>query len=236
MKIIIADDAALLLEGLTGILERQGHAVLARATSADELETAVDDAVAGGNPPDVILTDVRMPPTMTSDGLDAAVRIRSRHPHLGIMLLSQYVAPAYASTLFSNRSRPLAPGAAAGVGVGVGVGGQGYLLKERVARIADFVDALQIVASGGVVIDPEVASQLVADQRSALADLTAREREVLELMARGLSNSQIADHLVLSAGAVAKHVANVFTKLDLHPGEENRRVRAVLTYLTDHGR
>lgn len=229
MKIIVADDAALLREGLIGILERQGHETLAHAARADELEAAVDDAVASGNPPDVVLTDVRMPPTMTSDGLDATLRLRSRHPQLGIMLLSQYVAPGYASTLFNTRSRPPMPGASRS-------GGQGYLRKERVARIADFVDSLQIVASGGVVIDPEVASQLVSSKRSALADLSAREREVLELMARGLSNTQIADHLFLSAGAVSKHVAAVFTKIGLHPGEENRRVRAVLTYLTDPGR
>lgn len=225
MRLIVADDAALLREGLIGLLERQGHDVLARAASAPELEAVVDRAVAAGHPPDVILTDVRMPPTMTTDGLDAAMRLRDRHPTLGIMVLSQYVAPAYATELFNGGDRHAEPKPS-------GAGGLGYLLKERVARVADFIDSLQIVAAGGVVIDPDVASLLISDRRSTLDDLTPREREVLELMARGLSNAQIAEHLVLSAGAVSKHVANVFTKLHLPPGEDNRRVRAVLAYLT----
>lgn len=225
MRLIVADDAALLREGLIGLLERQGHQVLARAASAPELGAVVNHAVGNAEPPDVVLTDVRMPPTMTADGIDAAVRIRAQHPRIGIMVLSQYVAPAYATKLFNGRARPTGPDASR-------VGGLGYLLKERVARIADFIHSLQIVAAGGVVIDPEVASLLVAGRRTALDDLSAREREVLELMARGHSNPQIAQHLVLSAGAVSKHVANIFTKLDLPPGEDNRRVRAVLAYLT----
>ncbi|PSL04619.1 LuxR family two component transcriptional regulator [Haloactinopolyspora alba] len=226
MRLIVADDAALLREGLAGLLERQGHEVLGRAATAPELEAVVDHAVAHGRLPDVVLTDVRMPPAMAADGLDAAVRIRAEHPRIGIMVLSQYVAPAYASELFDGRSRRAGPEAD-------GAGGLGYLLKERVARIADFIDSLQLVAAGGVVVDPEVAALLVSGGRGALDVLSAREREVLELMARGLSNSQIAEQLVLSAGAVSKHVANVFTKLDLPPGEDNRRVRAVLAYLTD---
>lgn len=226
MRLIVADDAALLREGLIGLLERQGHQILARATDTPQLEAAVDHAVAEGNPPDVILTDVRMPPTMSTDGLDAAVRIRTTHPQLGIMLLSQYTAPAYATELFNGETTRTEPQGPSG-------GGLGYLLKERVARIADFIDSLQIVAAGGVIIDPEVASQLVSAKRSTLDALTLREQEVLELMARGHSNSQIAEDLLLSAGAVSKHVANVFTKLQLPPGEENRRVRAVLTYLTE---
>lgn len=226
MRLIVADDAALLREGLAGLLERQGHQILARVATAPELESAVEDALANDEPPDVVLTDVRMPPTMSTDGLDAAIRLRAHHPAIGLLLLSQYTAPAYATELFNGEARSReaeAPGS----------GGLGYLLKERVARVADFVESLQVVARGGVVIDPEVASRLVSDQRSTLEALTFREREVLELMARGLSNAQITEQLVLSAGAVSKHVANIFTKLELPTGEENRRVRAILTYLTD---
>lgn len=228
MRIVVADDAALLREGLVGLLERQGHEVVAQAASATELEAVVDramtdDETEGWAPPDVVITDVRMPPTMTDDGLAAAVRLRGRYPGLGILVLSQYVAPAYAADLFDD-----------GVGAAGDAdrGGVGYLLKERVARVADFMRSLGIVAAGGIVVDPEVAARLVAGRRSALDVLSPRELEVLELMARGLSNAQIADQLVLSAGAVSKHVANVFTKLDLPPGEDNRRVRAVLTYLS----
>ncbi len=225
MRLIVADDSALLREGLAGLLERQGHEIVAQAASATELEAVVDDAVGSDRAPDVVVTDMRMPPTMTSDGLDAAVRIRSRHPQIGIMVLSQYVASGYATELFGDGARP------AGM-TDAEVGGLGYLLKERVARVADFLRSLRIVAAGGVVIDPEIAALLVSGRRTALDALTVREREVLELMARGLSNSQIAENLVLSAGAVSKHVANIFTKLDLPAGEENRRVRAVLAYLT----
>lgn len=238
MRIAVAEDSALLREGLVGLLERQGHEVVAHAASATELEAVVDRAMAAGEVPDVIVTDVRMPPTMTADGLDAAVRIRTRYPQIGIMVLSQYVAPGYATELFGVGSRPgSVPGAVGGDGAVGGameaeVGGLGYLLKERVARVADFLRSLSIVAAGGVVIDPEIATLLVTGRRTALDALTHREREVLELMARGLSNTQIAEHLVLSAGAVSKHVANIFTKLGLPAGEENRRVRAVLAYLT----
>lgn len=227
MRLIIADDAALLREGLQGLLERQGHEVLAMAASAQELEVVVERAMTQEITPDVICTDVKMPPTMTTDGLDAALRIRNRHPRVGIMVLSQYVAPAYAGELFHPRSTR--PG-------GNDVGGLGYLLKERISRVADFIGSLQVVAAGGVVIDPEVASQLVMGQSSTLDELTPRELEVLELMAQGLSNSQISERLFLSAGAVSKHVANVFTKLGLPPGEDNRRVRAVLRYLTEQHR
>lgn len=222
MKVIVADDSALLREGLVGLLERQDIEVLAQVASAPELLAVVGKLVEDGTPPDLVLTDVRMPPTMTDDGLKAAVQIREEHPEIGILVISQYVAPAYASELFTT---PVAaPGA--------NVGGLGYLLKDRVSRIADFLRTLGIVAAGGVVVDPEVAATLIQGRRSALDPLTPRELEVLQLMAEGLSNQQISDKLYLSAGAVSKHVANVFTKLDLPPGEENRRVRAVLTYLT----
>lgn len=245
MRIVVADDAALLREGLVGLLERQGHEVVAQAASATELEAVVDRAMgagaaggaggaAGAGAPDVVITDVRMPPTMTDDGLAAAVRLRGRYPGLGILVLSQYVAPAYAADLFADGAGVGAVSAGiTGAGPGdADRGGVGYLLKERVARVADFMRSLGIVAAGGIVVDPEVASRLVAGRRGALDVLSARELEVLELMARGLSNAQIAEQFVLSAGAVSKHVANVFTKLDLPPGEDNRRVRAVLTYLS----
>lgn len=216
MKLIVADDSALFREGLVGLLERQGHEILAQASSAPELLT-----MAVAEQPDVVVTDVRMPPTMTDDGLRAAVQLRASQPETGIMVLSQYVAPAYATQLFE----PSAPME--------GVGGLGYLLKDRVARLADFIRSLQVVAAGGVVVDPEVASSLVRGRPSRLDALTPREVEVLELMAQGLSNQQLCDKLYLSAAAVSKHVAAVFTKLGMAPGEENRRVRAVLAYLTE---
>lgn len=223
MRLVVADDAALLREGLIGLLERQGHEVIARAATAPELEAVVLRTVKDGTPPDVVITDVRMPPTMNDDGLAAAVRIRAAHPGIGILVLSQYVAPAYAADLFALQSTNPA-----------GTGGLGYLLKERVARVSDFLQSLGIVAAGGIVVDPEVAARLITNRRTALDALSPRELQVLELMAGGMSNPQIAERLVLSAGAVAKHVANIFTKLDLPPGEENRRVRAVLTYLTNN--
>lgn len=222
MRLIMAEDAALLRAGLVGLLERQGYQVTGQASSAPELEAVVDVAAQDGPLPDVVITDVRMPPTMSDDGLVAAMRIRSRYPGIGILILSQYVATGYAADLFAG----------SGDCASSSSGGLGYLLKERVARVADFLDSLAIVARGGTVIDPEVASRLVANRRSALDTLSPREHEVLKLMARGMSNAQIAEQLVLSAGAVSKHVANVFTKLNLPPEEDNRRVRAVLTYLT----
>ncbi|MDO4887303.1 MAG: response regulator transcription factor [Actinomycetaceae bacterium] len=218
MKVIVADDSALFREGIVGLLERQGHEVLAQATTAPELLSVCAEHRA-----DVVVTDVRMPPGMSDDGLRAAVQLRNDQPATGIMVLSQYVAPAYATQLFE----PAAPTE--------GVGGLGYLLKDRVARVADFIRSLQIVAAGGVVVDPDVASSLVRGKPSRLDSLTAREVEVLELMAQGLSNQQICKRLFLSSAAVSKHVSNVFTKLGMAPGEDNRRVRAVLAYLTETG-
>lgn len=226
MRLIVADDSALLREGLVGLLVRQGHEVVAQAASAPELLAAVEAAHRMGDLPDVIITDVRMPPGMSDDGLAAAIRIRQQHPQVCILVLSQYVAAAYATELFGGQG-PAALTAAPG-----GAGGLGYLLKDRVSRVADFMRSLSIIAAGGVVVDPEVASRLIQGQRSALDPLSARELEVLELMSQGLSNQQISDALYLSAGAVSKHVAGVFTKLGLAAGQDNRRVRAVLTYLT----
>lgn len=284
MKVIVADDAALLRAGLAGLLERLGHQVLAQAQDAPGLTQVVRDSIAAGEVPQVIITDVRMPPTMTDDGLRAAVKLRESYPRLSIMVLSQYIAPAYAATLF--KSDPLAhlgnaggyvpagsagsetaqiPAAAnldsavsgstsstnmgeSGKNAALGVpsadpfagfpawGGTGYLLKERVSRVSDFIHALEMVAQGGVVVDPEVAAKLVREKGNALDQLTARENEVLELMASGLSNDQIKQKLFLSPASVSKHVANVFMKLGLGPEEPNRRVRAVLAYLTATGK
>ncbi len=210
MRIVIADDSALLREGVAGIVEKGGHQVVGRAGNASEMMEVVDQKL-----PDLLITDVRMPPEMKDDGLRVAVELRKNHPHLNIMVLSQYVAPVYARELFERSS-----------------GGTGYLLKDRVAQVMDFLSSLETVGAGGVVIDPEVASALMRSGHSGLADLSIREREVLELMARGKSNKQIAQDLYLSGAAVAKHVSNIFSKLQLQPGEENRRVRAILTYLT----
>ena len=235
MKIVIADDSALLREGVAGLVEKRGHEVIAMVDTAHGLVADIDDRFDDtGELPDLVITDVRMPPKMSDDGLRAAVELRERYPQLNVMVLSQYVAPAYARELFS----PGGAGGSAGVGTGVGSsgssssGGTGYLLKDRVGQVLDFFGLLEVVAGGGVVIDPDVATALMQSGKSGLASLTAREREVLELMARGKSNKQIADDLVLSGAAVAKHVSNIFMKLHLEPGEENRRVRAILEFLT----
>lgn len=214
MRIILADDAALIREGLAGLLERLGHEVAAQMNSADEL-VAWADSVTADELPDVVVTDVRMPPTMTDDGLRAAIHIRDRFPDLPIMVLSQYVAPVYASKLLHEST---------------GEGGTGYLLKERVGQVQEFVASLSLVAGGGVVVDKEVASALAA---KTVTTLSPREHEVLSLMARGLSNSGIAEELFISKAAVAKHVASIFNRLGLLPHEENRRVRAILRYLAD---
>lgn len=220
IRLVLADDAALLREGLAGLLQRQGFAVVAQESRADALRLTVDRLAAAGELPDVVVTDVRMPPTMTTDGLQAALDLKAAHPALGMLVLSQYVAAVYAQQLFSLPATG---------------GGTGYLLKDRVAEVADFIGSLRVVAAGGVVIDPEVARAMMRTNRSGLGDLTQREFEVLELMARGLSNAQIADELVLSGAAVAKHVSNIFAKLRLDPSEENRRVRAILAFLADTG-
>lgn len=218
LTVVLADDSALLREGLVGLLERQGFVVVAQEARADALLETVDRLARAGELPDVVVTDVRMPPGMANDGLVAALRLKREHPGLAVMVLSQYVAPAYAQQLFGMTSES----------------GTGYLLKDRVSEVADFVRSLRVVASGGVVIDPEVARAMMRAGTSGILDLTAREHEVMELMARGLSNSQIAAELVVSGPAVAKHVANIFAKLGLDASEENRRVRAILAYLSQH--
>ena len=219
MRVVIAEDAALLREGLRRLLEDRGHEVVA---AVDEPVALVAAVAAHG--PDAAIVDVRMPPTFTDEGLRAAIELRRDHPDTGVLVFSQYIETRYATRL-------LAAGAA----------GVGYLLKDRVADVAEFTDALVRVAAGGTALDPEVVSQLLGaslgDRRpgrgtSGLGSLTAREREVLSLMAEGRSNAAIAAELVVSPGAVEKHVAGIFAKLGLPPSDgDNRRVLAVLRYL-----
>jgi DNA-binding NarL/FixJ family response regulator len=212
MRVVIAEDAAVFREGLVRLLEDRGHEVCAAVGDGEELLAAV-----AAHRPDVAVVDIRMPPTHTDEGLRAALRLRADHPGTGVLVFSQYIETRYAARLLQ--------GNAAGVG---------YLLKDRVADVAEFTEALARVAAGGTALDPEVVSQLLGAGRHArgLAGLTAREREVLSLMAEGRSNAGIADLLVISAGVVEKHVASIFAKLGLPPAEgDNRRVLAVLRYL-----
>ena len=212
MRVVIAEDAALLREGLRRLLEDRGHAVAAAVTDGPALLAAV-----ARHQPDVAIVDVRMPPGFTDEGLRAAIQLRRDHPGLGVLVFSQYVETRYAARLLA-----------------AGPAGLGYLLKDRVADVAEFAAALERVAAGGTALDPEVVSQLLAAGHRAdgLALLTAREREVLALMAEGRSNAAIAAQLVVSPGAVEKHVAGIFARLGLPPSEaDNRRVLAVLRYL-----
>ncbi|GAA4905680.1 response regulator transcription factor [Streptomyces coeruleoprunus] len=207
----------LLREGLTRLLSDRGHEVVAGVGDGDALLKAVDRLAADGAPPDVVVADVRMPPTHTDEGVRAAVRLRADHPGVGVLVLSQYVEERYATELLAGSSR-----------------GVGYLLKDRVADVREFVDAVVRVARGGTALDPEVVAQLLGRSRrqDVLAGLTPREREVLGLMAEGRTNAAIARELVVSDGAVEKHVGNIFLKLGLAPSEgDHRRVLAVLTYL-----
>ncbi|MFF7172034.1 response regulator [Streptomyces pseudovenezuelae] len=208
---MLAEDSVLLREGLIGLLGRCGHGVVAAVGDAEALLVAVEE-----HSPDIVLTDVRMPPGFQDEGLHAAVRLRERRPGLPVLVLSQYVQRAYASELLDS-------------GDGTGVG---YLLKDRVGQVEQFVDALCEVADGGTVVDPEVVRQLLRRRRDPLERLTPREREVLALIAEGKSNGAIARELVVSDAAVGKHISGILTKLDLPPAEEtHRRVLAVLAYL-----
>ncbi len=212
MRVVIAEDAALFREGLVRLLEDRGHEVCAAVSDGDELLAAVAQ-----HRPDVAVVDIRMPPTHTDEGLRAALELRRELPETGVLVFSQYIETRYAARLLE--------GNAAGVG---------YLLKDRVADVAEFADALARVAAGGTALDPEVVSQLLGAGRHShgLAALTPREREVLSLMAEGRSNAGIASALVITPGVVEKHVAGIFGKLGLPPaGEDNRRVLAVLRYL-----
>jgi DNA-binding NarL/FixJ family response regulator len=211
VRVVIAEDLALLRDGLVRLLEDAGFEVAAAVGDGSALLR-----VAVTEKPDVAVVDVRLPPTFRDEGLRAAIEARRRVPSLAVLVLSQYVEQTYAAELLAD-----------------GRGGLGYLLKERVADTRDFVDAVRRVAAGGTALDPEVVRQLVA-RRGPLADLTQREREVLELMAEGRSNAAIAGSLVVTESAVEKHVRSVFGKLRLPASEDdNRRVLAVLAYLRE---
>ncbi|MDO0932950.1 response regulator transcription factor [Streptomyces sp. DG2A-72] len=215
MRVVIAEDSALLRDGLVQLLALRQVEVAAAVADADALLAAVAEHV-----PDVAVVDIRLPPTQTDEGVRAALRLREEHPGTGVLLFSQYVETAHAARLLGNPA------------------GFGYLLKERVANIAEFVGALERIAAGGTALDPEVVAQLFGASRrtNALDTLTPREREVLELMAEGRTNHAIATAFTVSERAVEKHIANIFTKLDLAPSETgNRRVLAVLRYLESTG-
>ncbi|MFJ4122978.1 LuxR C-terminal-related transcriptional regulator [[Kitasatospora] papulosa] len=211
LRVVLAEDSVLLREGLVGLLERFGHRVVAAVGTAGELTAAVAE-----HAPDIVVTDVRMPPGFSDEGLRAAVALRETRPRLPVLVLSQYVQRAYAEDLLDSCD-------------GTGVG---YLLKERVGKVEEFVDALRRVADGGTVVDPEVVRQLLRHRRDPLSRLTAREREVLALMAEGRSNASVAEALTVSEGTVSKHFGSILTKLDLTLTDAtNRRVLAVLAYL-----
>ncbi|WP_414942859.1 response regulator [Amycolatopsis sp. cmx-11-51] len=211
MRVVLAEDGVLLRAGLAGLLERFGFEVLAQVSDADALVVAVERTR-----PDLVITDIRMPPSFTDEGLRAAVALRRAEPGLAVVALSQYVERSYAAELLDS-------------GDGARVG---YLLKDRIVDVEDFVATLRRVMAGGTVVDPQVVRQLLVRRRDPLARLSAREHEVLALVAEGYSNAAIAARLVITEAAVGKHVGNILAKLDLPPTEDtNRRVLAVLTYL-----
>lgn len=215
MRVVIAEDHALLREGVVALLREREIEVVAQAEDGEGLLRIV-----AGHKPDLAIIDVRLPPTFTDEGIRAALEARVRHPGLGVLILSQYIEPIYTAELLAS-----------------GEGGVGYLLKERVGEVATFVDAVQRVAEGGTALDREVVAELVRTREDeggadALAALTPREREVLGLMAEGRTNAAIAAALVVTPGAVEKHISNIFTKLDLPASEgAHRRVLAVLAFL-----
>jgi DNA-binding NarL/FixJ family response regulator len=211
-RVVVADDSVLLREGVVRLLEEQGFEVVGQAGDADELMRKV-----AAHEPDVAVVDIRMPPNNTDDGLKAAREIGRRHPDTGVLVLSQYVDQSYALDLVAEAT-----------------GGVGYLVKDRVADVGRFAEAVRRVAEGGSALDPQVLSRLVRRRRHSdpLAALTAREREVLELVAEGRSNHAIAGQLVITERAVEKHVTRIFAKLGLEPAPgAHRRVLAVLAYL-----
>ncbi|MFZ0089019.1 MAG: response regulator transcription factor [Solirubrobacteraceae bacterium] len=215
MRVVIVEDHALLREGIVALLQENGIEVVAQAQDGAGLLRIVD-----GHHPDVAICDVRLPPSFTDEGIQAALEARRRHPELAILVLSQYVEPAYSVELLAS-----------------GETGVGYLLKERVSEVRTFIDAVQRVAAGGTALDREVVSSLVRARHDSASSpvidaLTARERETLELIAQGRSNAAIARELVVTLGAVEKHISNIFAKLDLRAtDDDHRRVLAVLTYL-----
>ncbi len=214
LRVVLAEDAVLLREGLVGLLGRFGHRVVAAVSDANALVEAVEE-----HDPDIVVTDVRMPPGFTDEGLRAAIGLRTRDPDRKVLVLTQYVATAYAFELLESEGRD--------------VGGVGYLLKDRVGAVGDFVAAVERVAAGGTVIDHEVVRQLLRRERAdrPLSRLTGREAEVLALMAEGRTNAAIANALYISQAAVAKNIGSIFVKLGISDPEGNHRVLAVLTYL-----
>jgi DNA-binding NarL/FixJ family response regulator len=210
VRVAIAEDSVLLRKGLILLLEEAGHEVVAASGDAEGFLRAVSETA-----PDACVVDVRMPPTFTDEGLRAALLVRDQWPDVGVLVLSQWVEERYATELIAGRPH-----------------GVGYLLKDRVADVSEFLDALHRVAAGGSALDPEVVAQLLARSRHPLGDLTPRERDVLALMAEGRSNAAIAAALVVGSGAVEKHINNIFMKLGLAQAErDHRRVLAVLRYL-----
>ncbi|MFD7711280.1 response regulator transcription factor [Streptomyces sp. NPDC059785] len=211
LRIVLAEDSVLLREGLVGVLARFGHEVVAAVGDADALLAAVPE-----HAPDLVVTDVRMPPGHQDEGLRAALALRAADPALPVLVLSQYVQRAYAAELLDT-------------GDGTGVG---YLLKDRIGQVEQFAEAVTRVAAGGTVVDPEVVRQLLRRRRDPLVALTPREREVLTLVAEGRSNGAIARDLVVTEAAVGKHIGNILGKLDLPPAQDtHRRVLAVLAFL-----
>lgn len=209
-RVVIAEDGVLIREGISALITRFGHQVVAAVGDADALDAAVRE-----HRPDIVVTDVRMPPSFTDEGLQAAIRLCRADPNLPILVLSQYVEQTYAAELLESARS-----------------GVGYLLKDRIGDVVEFVDALDRVATGHTVVDPEVVRQLLNRRRDPLTRLTPRELEVLGLMAEGRSNAAIARALVVTEAAVAKHIGSLLAKLDLPPDEDDhRRVRAVLAYL-----
>jgi DNA-binding NarL/FixJ family response regulator len=212
LRIALAEDSVLLREGLVALLQRFGHSVVVTAGDAEQLLHGVERT-----DPDLVISDVRMPPGFSDEGLRAAISLRRRRPGQPVLVLSQYVQPTYAAELFGSAAD-----------------GLGYLLKDRVGKVAEFTDAVTRVAAGGTVLDPEVVRQMLHRRSNPLHRLTNREREVLALMAEGRSNTEITRELVITDAAVAKHIGNVFLKLDLLPTEEgHRRVLAVLAFLRE---
>jgi DNA-binding NarL/FixJ family response regulator len=212
MRVVIADDSVLFREGIAGLLRQAGFEIAGQSGTADDLLLKVRSYA-----PDAAIVDIRMPPTHTDEGLQAAREIRQRHPAVGVLVLSQYVEATYMMELLQGD-----------------IEGVGYLLKDRIREVSEFADAVRRVAEGGSAFDPAVVSRLVGRRRGddPLDSLTPREREVLELMAQGRSNQAIAEHLVVTPGAVEKHVRSIFGKLRLPvSADDHRRVLAVLTYL-----
>jgi DNA-binding NarL/FixJ family response regulator len=210
VRVVVVEDNPILAEGIRLLLTEAGFEVASIVADAEAFITAVEE-----HRPDVTVVDVRLPPTFTDEGLRAAIAVRRSWPGQPVLVFSQYVEEVYAAELLAAGSE-----------------GVGYLLKDRVSRVEEFLDALRRVAAGGTVLDPEVVSQLMVRRSSPLERLTPREREVLALMAEGLGNAEIADRLVVTEAAVHKHVGNVFAKLDLAPGDAgHRRVLAVLAHL-----